>query len=78
MAKFLCECGATLHLGEIPCPFGFLIIPESTIDREYDNISAKTINELSKQMYQCSECGRIHIFWEDLKSEPRTFRPEEG
>jgi hypothetical protein len=62
VAKFLCECGATIRMsGEIPNPQQWLLISDASFDRFAGEVDADDVYSAMLLAYLCDDCGRLGV-----------------
>jgi hypothetical protein len=77
MSKILCKCGNTLTIsGEIPNPDEWLLISDVDYDSFSETVDAEELYLRMKSMFKCRRCGRLWIYWEDLKHAPTCYSLE--
>lgn len=83
MPKIYCRCNNEISLVTIPCPSAYLIVAESVIDTFYESTESSddTLIKLSRagnQVYRCSKCGRLIVFWDRDKNVASFYSLEEA
>ncbi len=76
MPKMKCICGNTIGLGEIPSPNQYLLISDMEFDKFQGHVEAEDIYKEMKPVVHCSQCERIHIFWNGFNQPFDSYRKD--
>lgn len=84
MAKWVCPCGNTIRSsGSIPNPQEWHIFSDDAAEMVAesaalsDDASIRQFNELTRLVYRCERCGRLHVYWDEEQAWPPTvYVPE--
>ena len=75
MPAYVCKCGERVSYSEIPSPSQYLFISDVDYDKYQGEIDAETLYLEMKSFLVCGNCGRIWMFWNGFKHEPREYLP---
>jgi hypothetical protein len=68
MSKLACKCGHVFDLVTIPSPEGYSIVADGWLDSFGPEATAvdivTAIDNKTPEMYICTLCGRLAVFWE--------------
>ena len=84
MPTLSCVCGRVINLSAIPCPDGYLLVPEEAWDRIVGRSPAgdEIVADLMAacvETYLCPRCGRLLIFFDSNRPDmPDFYVPEPG
>jgi len=77
MPKLKCTCDHIIGLGQIPSPHQYLIISDVEYDRFEGQVDAEVVYGAMKIIVKCSNCERLHIFWNGFNNPPMIYTPNE-
>jgi hypothetical protein len=80
VANWLCAWGNEIRSsGAIPNTQEWHVISDGDIHALPDPIGFETVLELSRYVYRCDRCDRLHVFWNGIDEWPPTiYVPEQG
>jgi hypothetical protein len=84
MAKWLCPCGNTIRSsGSIPNPQQWRIVSDSDLTQVAsaagltDDAAVVEFVDLTRLVYRCESCGRLHVYWDREQTwPPSVYVPE--
>ena len=80
MPQLACKCGHVFDLVTIPAPEGYSIVADAWLDRFDREVTVTelvtAIDVKTPEMYKCSRCGRLAVFWERGALEPMFYVKE--
>lgn len=76
MPKYLCKCGCTIPLGEVPSPNQYMIISDIDYEKYQGLINAEDLYLKMSIVAKCSNCGRLYIFWNGFNNAPSVYKVE--
>lgn len=75
MPKIRCVCDYVIGLSEIPSPNQYLMISDISFERYFDiEIKAEELYNEMKIVVHCSNCGRLHVFYNGFDKEPVIYQ----
>ena len=75
MPKIRCVCNYVISLGEIPSSNQYLMISDVSFEKYFDiEIKAEELYYGMKIVVHCSNCGRLHVFYDGFDKEPVIYR----
>lgn len=73
MPKLICKCNNTIDLSGIPCEHQFLFTSDVEYDKFKGEINVEDLYAQMKIFIECSNCGRLHVFWNGFDNLPKTY-----
>lgn len=75
MPKIRCVCDYVISLSEIPNPNQYHMISDISFERYFDiAIKAEELYNEMKIVVRCSNCERLHVFYNGCDKEPVIYQ----
>ncbi|QQT26617.1 MULTISPECIES: hypothetical protein [Sphingobacterium] len=74
MPKIRCVCDYIINLSEIPSPNQYLIISDVEMDTYVGQVDVEQLYMAMKIVARCSNCGRLHVFYDGFDEDPVIYR----
>lgn len=78
MPKYICKCGNSINLSDIPSFNQLLLIEDNDFNKYFDKINAEILYQEMKLVVRCNRCKRLYIFENGYDEEPIVYNLEKG
>lgn len=76
MPKFNCPCKHIIPLGDIPNKNEYLFLSDIDYDNYKGSIDSEIFYAASKRFYECPDCQRLLVFWDNDTNKFASYKRE--
>ncbi len=78
MPNIKCICESRIGFGGIPNPNEYLLISDVKFEKFWDSPNTEQLYNEMSIVGKCSNCGRLHVFWDGFDKPQTIYKIDES